>query len=261
MVAPAIQKLTTAQLIPRIEAAMRGKQHAIVATDADGTLWSGDVGIDVFEALVSERAIRHEALDALAAEARAFGVDGSTDPNQLASRLNDACLKGVYPEQRAYEMMAWVFAGFTDNEVRGLADKVLTARALGARLHPEMTRLVLWALNSGACLRVVSASPLQVVQQSVARIGIAADCVIAATAACENAKIQPRMAEPIPFGLGKVRALQRATPGATLVAAFGDNSFDVEMMKQSAVAIAVRPKPRLLERASELPDLIELIAE
>jgi hypothetical protein len=32
-------------------------------------------------------------------------------------------------------------------------------------------------------------------------------------------------------------------------------------MKQSAVAIAVRPKPRLLERASELPELIELIAE
>jgi hypothetical protein len=55
--------------------------------------------------------------------------------------------------------------------------------------------------------------------------------------------------------------LLRATPGATLVAAFGDNSFDVEMMKQSAVAIAVRPKPRLLERASELPDLIDLIAE
>ena len=44
-------------------------KDAIIAFDADGTLWSGDIGIDTFEMLLAEGAIREAALPALREEA------------------------------------------------------------------------------------------------------------------------------------------------------------------------------------------------
>src|SRR5262245_49380326 len=48
--------------------------RTLVAFDADGTLWSGDVGIDIFEALMRVDGVREAARAALEAEARAHGL-------------------------------------------------------------------------------------------------------------------------------------------------------------------------------------------
>ena len=40
----------------------------------------------------------------------------------------------------------------------------------------------------------------------------------------------------------------------------GDNAFDVALLLQARVPVAVRPKPRLRERAAEVPGLVELRA-
>ena len=61
---------------------------------------------------------------------------------------------------------------------------------------------------------------------------------------------------PIPYGEGKVHGL-RARMGATpLLAAFGDNAFDVAMLRSARIPVAVRPKERLLARSHEVPDLV-----
>ena len=46
-----------------------------------------------------------------------------------------------------------------------------------------------------------------------------------------------------------------------LYAALGDNGFDVALLASARVGIAVRPKPRLRERAAEVPGLVELARE
>ena len=47
----------------------------------------------------------------------------------------------------------------------------------------------------------------------------------------------------------------------TLVAAFGDNAFDVAMLSQASVPVAVRPKQRLRDRAADVQLLVEIARE
>jgi phosphoserine phosphatase len=66
---------------------------------------------------------------------------------------------------------------------------------------------------------------------------------------------------PIPYGDGKVRAIRGAIGARPLYAAFGDNGFDVAMLSEARVPVAVRPKDRLRERANEVPGLVEIAPE
>ena len=97
-------------------------------------------------------------------------------------------------------------------------------------------------------------------QEAVAALRIAPEWVIAARPNECDGRIAAGLADPIPYGAGKVDALDRAVGSRSIVAAFGDNAFDLEMMKRARIAVAVRPKARLLERAHELSSMIELQA-
>jgi phosphatidylglycerophosphatase C len=63
---------------------------------------------------------------------------------------------------------------------------------------------------------------------------------------------------PIPYGAGKVMHLRAKLGARPLYAAFGDNAFDVAMLREARVPVAIRPKPRLVERAGEVPALVVL---
>src|SRR5256885_1362526 len=67
---------------------------AALAFDADGTLWSGDIGIDAFEALLEKRGVRGLALSALRTEAQSFDVLLHDDPNDQARELYLAYQRG-----------------------------------------------------------------------------------------------------------------------------------------------------------------------
>jgi phosphoserine phosphatase len=43
-----------------------------------------------------------------------------------------------------------------------------------------------------------------------------------------------------------------------LLAAFGDNAFDVALLAEASVGVAVRPKDALRARAGEVSGLVEL---
>src|SRR5262249_54872417 len=118
-----ITRIAAHEVIARIEAelaAMRTSgddpRTSLLATDADGTLWSGDIGIDLFEALLASHGVRDDAREALAAEARAHGIDDTGDANAIASRLYDAFKAERYPDREAFAMMTWAFAGRTVEE-------------------------------------------------------------------------------------------------------------------------------------------------
>lgn len=249
------------RVIARMDESMNGQARPIITTDADGTLWSGDVGIDAFEALLEERRVNPIARDALAMEADEAGVTATGDENELAARLYDAFRKGAYVEERAYMMMAWVFAGWRPDEVRFFATRVQERHGLSKRIHPEMQTVVRWAQKRGVELWVVSASPRFVVQAGAARFGIHPERVIGTATLVRDGIIAPTLAEPMPYGDGKVSAIERDIGTSRLVAAFGDNVFDLEMLRRADVPVAVRPRARLRGRADDLPELVELQQE
>ena len=102
----AIPLQSAATIIARLEAALDREPGCVLATDADGTIWDGDVGTDLFDALLAAQGVREEAFAALQVEARAFGVPAEGSPSEVASALNAAHVTEQYPHDRAFAMMA-----------------------------------------------------------------------------------------------------------------------------------------------------------
>ncbi|MCP3137046.1 HAD family hydrolase [Pyxidicoccus xibeiensis] len=232
----------------------------VLAFDGDGTLWSGDVGDDLFLALLEHGDIRPEAHAALERLGAAHGMAPGLEVRELAHRLFAAFEAGRIPEKEVYEMVAWLFAGWRVEAVRAFARDVVAHRGVARRIQAETRRVVEWALGRGIPCYVVSASPLAVVQAAVVEVGLDPSHVLACTPREEGGTVLPSIIEPIPYAAGKVTCLRARTP-QPLYAAFGDNVFDFELLAASRVPVAIRPKPRLRARAAELPSLVQLQPE
>jgi phosphoserine phosphatase len=86
--------------------------------------------------------------------------------------------------------------------------------------------------------------------------------VVAARSLWDGDVMLPDVDRPIPYAGGKVQRLrEHIGPDRPLYATLGDNGFDVALLASARVGIAVRPKPRLRERAAEVPGLVELARE
>jgi len=250
------------EVIARIEAALQTSPDGVLAFDGDGTLWDGDVGEDFFHALVAHGDFREPARLQMERDARTHGVSLDGPGKGLAARIYDAYLAGRFPEEPVCELMTWACAGWTASEVDAFAADVLAHAGLGPRLHREVQRVIAWARARGAETFLVSASPLPIIEHAGRAVGFDDAHIIAAVPRYESGRMIADVVRPIPYAAGKVHNL-RARIGATrpLVAAFGDNAFDVAMLSQASVPVAVRPKPRLRDRAPEVEKLVEIARE
>lgn len=238
---------------------MRAERGGAIAFDGDGTLWSGDIGEDLFEALLEGGRIEEVAHAALAREAEAEKLSTEGGAVAIARRIHAGYTAGTFPEERVCEIMTWAFAGWRGPEADAFADRVLDKVALEGRLHPEAIRVVEWARTMGVTTYLVSASPRAVVHQAARRVGIAAANVASATEERDARDvILASVVRPIPYGNGKVMHLRAKLGARPLYAAFGDNAFDVAMLREARTPVAIRPKPRLVERAAEVPNLVTL---
>ena len=77
---------------------------AAIAFDADGTLWSGDVGEDMFQYALEQKLLRPSALPALAKVAATYEVEQCPEPNQQGRLLFSAFLRGQLPEPGRYQL-------------------------------------------------------------------------------------------------------------------------------------------------------------
>jgi phosphatidylglycerophosphatase C len=232
----------------------------VVTFDGDGTLWTRDVGEQLFEAALEEQLLRDEATEALRAEARLFGISDAGSASEIGSRLYAGYRAGTYPERPATEMMVWCFAGWTPSEWLDFAKHTFETRGLAAHYYASIRPIVDWALGSGTRCFVISASPEPIVQVAVAPLGIASERVIAGRARVRE-RIEPALASPLPWAEGKVNSGRAVFGDAPWLAAFGDSAFDVAMLQAASVPVAVRPRPGLRERFSDVPGLIELMDE
>ena len=254
--------VTSDDVIARLEGLVASLGHEpkdmLLAFDADGTLWSGDVGIDNFEALLAQGAILPAALTTLRDEAASAGLPLADDPTAQARILYEAYARGAYPEENAFRVMACAFAGYREEAVRRFAADVAGATGLPARLHSELTPIVTWAARQRIPRYVVSASHAIVVKSCIELLGLPIGGTFAMSQAEQNGVLVARLHEPVTYGAGKTEALCAGVAGKMLLGAFGDSAFDLHLLREARLAVAVRPKPELRARASECDGLVEL---
>jgi phosphoserine phosphatase len=247
-------------VIARIDEARADSAGAgAIAFDGDGTLWTGDVGDDLWDAARAGRIFRAPAIERMRAEAAANGVRVDEDPDALVRAVHQAYLEHAFPEERMYELMTWCLAGWARADVRVFCQEVLRHRRHEGKLHAEALAVLRWAQTSGVHVLVVSASPRDIVEEAVAPALVGSAQVLASTPRYDASGVMLADVErPIPYGPGKVRRIRAKIGDLPLLAAFGDNAFDVAMLKEARVAVAVRPKDRLRERAGEVPGIVEI---
>lgn len=264
---PPVAEISGEEALARIERAIAhvGFPNAAVATDGDGTLWTHDIGEALFDAVLDAGLVGEPAHAALAAEAEAHGVplSGLRDATSVARALFEAYVARRYPEDRMCAAMAWCVAGCTPRELAGFATDLLERSFhLRARLIPESTSLLRQLADRRLPLWLVSASPRAVVEAAAAivadAVGVPTPRVIAMTPRVIDSKIVPEIEGIWPYGDGKREALESLLDGKVLVAAMGDNVFDVPMLRSARVPLAIRPKPALAAVASEVPGLMRL---
>ena len=224
-----------------------------VAFDGDGTLWSGDVGEDVFEYSVSRDLLRDDAQPSLLASAREHHLDVSGTASQMAAQLFAAYRAGRYPERVACEMMTWCYAGMTLTEFDALVSAALDHAGLATRMQTEVLRVVDWAVRNQLTLLVISASPGPIVRRAVQHCGVAPGAVIAAEPLTQQAVISADPGVSVPYAESKARAGRERLGTRRWLASFGDNIFDAEMLKSAEVGVAVRPKPALARHLGNDP--------
>jgi phosphatidylglycerophosphatase C len=219
----------------------------VIAFDGDGTLWSGDVGEDLFRAAMRDAYLMDDVYPALVAEAEHHQVPlgAAKDANAVARALLAAYLAGTYPERETCAMMTWCYAGRTLAEVAEFAASVLREEDLNSRLNREVGPIIDWARSLGVRLVLISASPRVVIDAAGTFWGFEPADIAAATPAVEAGRVLPRMASPVPYAEAKLSAGRALFGEARWLAAFGDNVFDIDMLKGAELGVAVRPKPKL----------------
>jgi phosphatidylglycerophosphatase C len=247
-----VKRIDATEVIQAIDHAREREPGGALAFDGDGTLWSGDIGEDLFHALATD--VRDFARPALVREATEAGIDSSGSASAIVQRLHGSYLAGGFPEERMCEIMVWIAAGRTRAELDGFCAALLNEVHLRDRLHAEAIAVVEHARRVGLETFLVSASPRPVVEQGARVVGIPVANVIAATEVQDSAGVvQCAVVRPIPYGEGKATHLAARLGQRPLYAAFGDNAFDVNMLRYARIPVAVRPKARLLARAEEVP--------
>jgi phosphatidylglycerophosphatase C len=219
----------------------------VMAFDGDGTLWSGDVGEDLFHAATREAFLLEAARPALLVEAARYGIEVSAarDANAIADRLMAAYLAGQYPERETCAMMCWCFAGRRLTEVDVLARRVLKQAELERRLTPELAPVLDWARKRGVRCVLISASPRAIVEPAGELWGFEPKDITAATPQVETGVVAVGLAAPVPYAEAKLTAGTALFGSSRWLATFGDNVFDIEMLQAAELGIAVRPKPKL----------------
>jgi phosphoserine phosphatase len=226
--------------------------------DADGTLWSGDVGEDVFDSACEEGLLREEARPGLVAVAEAHALPTAGTPSELARAIHQAYRRGLVDELLTCEVMTWGYAGLTTTELVDFARHALTRKGLAARLHAVLAPMFDFARREGLRVIVVSASPALVVAEGLRLASIEVDELAGAPSAVEGGRIVPGLAGRVPYGPEKVIVGKRLLTGHDWLGTFGDNAFDAEMLRAARIGVAVHPKPALRARLAELPNTVVL---
>lgn len=246
------------QLISTLDA-RAGHASCALAFDGDGTLWAGDVSDDVFLAACANDWLLPQVRPVLAEilERHDQAADGSA--SELALRIFQSEKLGVIEERLLFEVMTWCYAGKTVRELTEFAERILNGAGIDDRVRQGYRPLLEWAQNHGHACWLVTASPWPIVRVAARRLGFSESQILAARAPISTSGvIEFGLTAPLPYRDQKVHRLAEKLRGGRLLAAFGDSHFDVDMLREAEVPVAVNPKPSLELLLQTIPQAVLL---
>ena len=116
-----------------------------MVTDADGTLWSGDIGVDFLQAGLRARLFGAEALEYSQTMAKSFNLTIHSDCTEQLAILDRAYEQGVVTDEAMVHLCAAAFAGLEQKIVDDFAETVVKEVQLRERLHQELAPIFAWA--------------------------------------------------------------------------------------------------------------------
>lgn len=211
-------------------AAAAAPPGACAVFDADGTLWSGDVGEELMLALLEEGRLRgYEA------------GDRSAWQRYLDMQEEDATA--------AYAWVVELLDGWREEDLirrcDALADAFVPAHAFG-----PMVALARELEAAGVPVWFVSASNRWIVEAGIRRLGLPSGRVLAMQVAVVDGELSSTIVPPRTNLDGKCDAIRAAHAVAPAIAA-GNSANDVPMMRMaSCAAVAVNPTEPLYAEAT-----------
>ncbi len=201
----------------------------VAAFDCDGTLWFGDSGMKFLYWEIDEGLL-------------------STEVTQAIMRRYDEYLAGRVSEDEMCGEMAQIHRGIPEKKIREFAARFARSNVM-PHFFPEMELLVERLRRAGCDVWAVSSTNNWVIEESVKKVGIPADHVLAVRVAIENGVATDRLGE-ITSGVGKARALREVLK-SPLDVSFGNSMFDLDMLELARYPFAVNPNDDLRKIAEQ----------
>jgi len=257
---PSVLSVDVESIIERLDSVLSAHAHqsCVVTFDGDGTLWSGDVGEDVFLEAIANQMLSESARPALLECSEMYRVVAEGSPSDIARSIFQAYRASAFPESVVCEVMTWCYAGINVADLARFTHRILAERGLALRYNQKLLRILGFLRERGTRSVVISASPEFIVRQAALPLGFEAADIVAAEPLLVADRIQPGMKCPAPYAQHKVAAGRRLFGPAYWAGCFGDNVFDTDMLRAAEVAVAVSPKPALRESLNLVPGIVVL---
>jgi phosphoserine phosphatase len=235
--------------------------------DADGTLWSGDIGLAAFAAQPAAGLLDDALQGPLAGWCAAHGLDDDgraddMDVRGLHARVLDAIDSGrLLDVGRAagrddddvlgevYALHAWLYAGQAVTEVEAHGVKAFRTD-IAAGVFASTAVLFEGLEAAGVRTVIISASPELIVRGGAVELGLPAGRALGMSTTNDGAVVG-REVPRIVHGPGKVEVLREVLPDQRPLLAFGDSAAggDRELLDLAQMPVAVAPRGRHLDRA------------
>ena len=257
---PALPVVDGVRVRERIAELLDLHEGGALVFDADGTLWTHDVGCMVFDAAIEGDAFKDSARTRLQAEVMRLGLHAAQGASTTSLVKSLALALGVPPsgEQALAEFQVWAYVDFSEEELRSLCRSVLRTPAHALGLHHDVLELAAFARERGATTCVVSASPRIVVEEALHGLGFGHEWIVAGDPNWTDGCIDVGLGAPLPYGPQKAIAGRRLLGRSSWVATFGDSGFDLDMMHEATLAVGLGQKPQLLEGLRRHPNAVLL---
>ncbi len=219
--------------------------RAVIATDADGTLWEGDIGDDLFLEALAHHPIGPDAREGLRRGAlEVFGDEGPADPRELALAFIGAYRSGRMSIERICQLQAESLGDRPAAEFDALIETVAARVAL--RIRPAVRVIVEEAARVEVAVHVVTGSLGIAVSTALRLGGLTHATAAGGTLVVRDGRVLPSLVGPIPLHGGKVTALQAAGAWPPALG-MGDGGWDSTFLRGCAVPLLVHPTPALLD--------------
>lgn len=226
-----------------------------VATDADGTLWEGDVGDALFRHLIARDALDERARGALRALCLRCLRDVPASPDAQAAALIAGHAAGTVPIEALCDLEAEAAGGRPRSEYDALLREV--AAVFATRMRPESVALITRLYREGFSVHVVTGSLGALVEATLEAAGVTVSAVSGGRLVELESTVLPTLAEPIPLNEGKVAALRAAGRWPPAVG-LGDGGWDANFLGGCAIPLLVHPSQRLVDAMKQHPTVARL---